>query len=335
MEKILNSNDNIVNQLREKTEAADMHKHLKNTFGGYTKKSVQEYFNLLRKQYQTAQENFNRNLEAVFQEKESLRNDHEVIINRYNKLSLEYDNLTESIKTIELLDTEYSQEELLSLQKNTVALEEELKKLNEENNSLNNITSKLNKDVSDLNFSLELSNKEAEAQKQLLISEKQESRKLRDKIIAISRQLEEEKNEVKYLKNTMSEGKFTQLNSKISELSEQLSALTEVNKIQAAENSLKEQTIVELNEEISLINQRLSSSQKSEKIISLQNNKLLSANEELKNALEEEFKKSINMINEKSSAITDKLIAEQSLRDAEARLAAMEIKAEKQYKFGA
>lgn len=325
----INDAENIVGQLREKTEDADMNEYLKSTFGGYTKKSVKEYFNLLRKQHQSAQEIFKRNLGTVFQEKETLRNDYDVILSRYNKLSTEYDNLTESIKSIELQKCDFSLDEFLSLKKGAVALEEELKKINGENESLNKTIKQLNSDVTDLKSTIELSNKEIDAQRQLLLAEKQSSRKLRDEIIDISRRLDDEKNEVKYLKGTINEGKYTQLNFKISELSEQLSSLIEVNKMQAEENSLKEHTITELNDEISLLKQRLDSVQKSEQIINLQNNKLLSANEALKNTLEQEYKKSINLINEKSSVVIDKLIAEKNLRDAEARLASMEIEAEK------
>lgn len=318
-------NENIVGQLRERTEEADMHEYLKSTFGGYTKKSVKEYFIHLRKQHLAMQENFKRNLDTVLREKEILRNDYDIILARCNKLSLEYDNLAESIKSIELQNN-YSPEEFFALKKNTAVLEEELKKTIGEKESLKNTINRLNKEISELNANIELLNKELKAQEQILLSEKQESRKLRDEIIEISRMLNDEKNEVKYLKSTLSEGKYTQLNSQIAQLTQQLNSLTEIAKTQTEESNLKYQTIASLNDEVSVLKERLNSMQKTEQMLTTQNNKLLSSNEALKNELEKEYKKSVDLINEKSGLIVDKLVAQQNLRDAEMRLAAMEIK---------
>ncbi len=317
-------NENIVGQLRERTEEADLHEYLKSTFGGYTKKSVKEYFSNLRKQHLAAQENFKRNLDAVLREKEILRNDYDIILDRYNKLSLEYDNLTESIKTIEL-QNDYSPEKFIAFKKNAAVLEEELKKAEGENESLKNTINLLNKEMHELNENIKLSNKELEAQNQVLLAEKQESRKLRDEIIEITRRLNDEKNEVKYLKNTVSQEKYTQLNSQIAQLNQQLSALTEVAKRHAAEGTLKDRDIASLNDENSFLKERLDLMQKTEQMLTLQNNKLLSANEALKNVLEKEYKKSIDLINEKSGLIIDKIIAQQNLSEAELKLAAMEI----------
>ena len=72
----------------------------------------------------------------------------------------------------------------------------------------------------------------------------------------ISNKLKEEKNEVKYLKGTISDGKFEELNSKIGQLLTQLSAQTEVNKKLNSENSLKDSTIDSLNDEISLFKEK-------------------------------------------------------------------------------
>ena len=100
-----NSNDekNIVDMIRDKSEEADLNQLLKGSFGGYTKKSVQEYLSIIRKQQQTTKDTFQKNLQTLFEEKESLRKSNESLIARNNKLSAEYDNLSESLKSIKNL----------------------------------------------------------------------------------------------------------------------------------------------------------------------------------------------------------------------------------------
>lgn len=318
--------ENIVVQLRERTEEANMHEYLKSAFGGYTKKSVNEYFSTLRKQQLAMQESFKRNLEEVLLEKETLRNDYDCILISYNELSLKYDNLAESIKSVEFQENEYSFDEFLSLKKTIAVLEEELKKTIKEKENLIAVIDKQKRDTAKLYEKLEQSAKEKEAQNQLILSEKMNSKKLRDEIISISNKLDEEKKEVKYLKYTLSEEKYTELNSQIVHLTEQLTALTEVSKTQNEENLLKDKTISSLNEEIYLLKERLNTTQQTEQLLNLQNNKLLLANEELKNTLQHEYKKLIDSINEKSDLKIEKLMAQQNLREAELKLSSIEIK---------
>ena len=59
----------------------------------------------------------------------------ESLIARNNKLSAEYDNLSESLKSIKLED-QYSAKDILNLKSNVVSLEEEAKVLQGEKLSL-------------------------------------------------------------------------------------------------------------------------------------------------------------------------------------------------------
>ena len=45
----MNEEKNIVEMIRDKSEEADLNQLLKSSFGGYTKKSVQEYLSRVRK----------------------------------------------------------------------------------------------------------------------------------------------------------------------------------------------------------------------------------------------------------------------------------------------
>lgn len=318
-----NDND-IVGILRDKDEV-DLDGVLKTTFGGYTKQSVQEYLSLIHKQQQATKETFSKNLQTLFDEKEELRKNNETLQARLNKLTSEYDNLAGSLKNIVLDDSEYSAQNVLELKNKIVSLEEQIKVTNRENYSLERKTEQLNNEIEELKTKLAISNKEYEAQKEMLKSERLELKKQRDIVADISNKLEEEKNEVKYLKGTISDGKFAELNSKIGQLSTQLSAQTEVNSKLNEEIILKNKTIDLLNDEVSMLKEKTDNLMKTLQEYKIQNDKLLIANEALDYQLQEEYKKTIALVNEKSGITIDRLIAQKNLSVAEAKIAALEV----------
>ena len=325
-------NLNIVEMIRDKTEEFDLNSILKSTFGGYTKQSVHEYLAILRKQQQTSQDTFSANLQNLFEEKENLRKSNDTLLARYNKLSAEYDNLAEALRNVKIDDSEFSAQNVILLKNNIISLEEEVKVANRERKSVEKEIEHLNNDINNLNIKLEQSMQETEAQKAMLKAEKAESKKQRDTVADLSRMLEEEKNEVKYLKGTMTDGKYAELISKVGELSVQLTAQTEVIKKQNTENNLKEKTIDSLPDEIAMLKQKLGSMYKSLQESNTQNDKLLVANEALKYQLQEEYKKSIELINEKSNIAIDRLIAQKNLSTAEAKVISLEMQLLKQKK---
>ena len=249
-------NLNIVGMIRDKTEEFDLNSILKSTFGGYTKQSVHEYLAILRKHQQTSQDTFSKNLQNLFEEKENLRKSHDTLLARYNKLSAEYANLAEALKNVKIDDSEFSAQNVILLKNNIISLEEEVKVANREKKSVQKEIEHLNNDINNLNIKLEQSMKETEAQKVMLKAERAETKKQRDTVADLSRMLEEEKNEVKYLKGTMTDGKYAELISKIGELSVQLTAQTEVIKKQNTESNLKEKTIDSLSDEVAMLKQK-------------------------------------------------------------------------------
>lgn len=64
--------DNLVEMLREKTEGANLDTILKTTFGGYSRKSVQEYIAMLRKHQNDMQQSFSEQLELAQTERDRL-----------------------------------------------------------------------------------------------------------------------------------------------------------------------------------------------------------------------------------------------------------------------
>lgn len=324
-----NDDINIVGMLREKNEDADLAHVLKGTVGGYTKKSVQEYLSILHKQQQTSKETFSRNLQTLFNEKESIRKNNETLLARLNKVEADYDNLFHSIKNLKIEDTKFNAQDYINLKSNIVSLEEQLKKTNGEKSSLERKINLLNNDIEDLNKRLIQSKQETEAQNELLKVERSESNKQRSIVSDLSRLLEEEKNEVKYLKAITTEGKVSQLNSTINRLTEQLSAQTEVIEKYHSESLLKDETIANLYSEIELLKKRTNDLYNNIDEINSQNDKLLLSNEELTKMLEEEYKKTIELIKVKSGVKIEHLIVQSKLNEALSKISLLEMQAEK------
>lgn len=324
---------NVVEMIREKTEEADLNKYLKKSLGGYTKQSVTEYLNILRKQLQTSQETFSKNLNDLFIEKDKLKKDNESLLIRYNKLYAEYENLSQSLKDINLDDTNYSAEDYNLIRSNLIKIEEEIKKSDREKYALEKKVEHLQSNINELNSQLELSRQETKSQKELLKAERAESNKQREMVADLSCLLEVEKDEVEYIKKKLSDENFSQLNSTISQLTEQLKSKTEVIEKLNSENALMDSSIKTLNAEIKMLNENISNLTKTTDELNLQNNKLILVNENLTCKLEEEYKKSIDLIKEKSSITIEKLICESKLYDLESEKSSLSMKISKYEKL--
>jgi len=327
-----NDEINVVEMLREKTEEADLNKYLKKTLGGYTKKSVLEYLNILRKQQQISQKTFSKNLDDLYNEKDNIKKDNEALLIRYNKLFAEYENLSESLKDIKLDDTNTSAQDYILLKSNIVTLKEDMKKSDREKYTLERKIEQLNSDIDELKLKLNQSSQETKAQKEMLKAEKSESNKQREAVADLSCLLEAEKDEVKFLKGKMTEENFAKLNSKISELTEQLIKQTEVIEKLNSDNYLKDNTIKTLSNEIDILKKNTSNLTKTAEELNTQNNKIMLINESLTYKLSEEYKKSIALIQEKSNITIDKLIFQSKLSDAESYISSLELQISKNEK---
>ncbi|MBP1924805.1 chromosome segregation ATPase [Sedimentibacter acidaminivorans] len=324
-----NINIDIDEMFRDKTLESDLEQYLKKSIGGYTKKSVQDYLYVLRQQQKLSQETFARNLQDLFEEKESIKKNNDSLLAKYNRISAEYDNLAESFRNIKLNDSEFSAQDLMSLKGNVEKYEEEVKATNREKNILEKRIIQQEKDKEDLQLKLEHSIKETEAQKQILKSEKLESKKQRDIVADLYSQLEVEKNESRYLKGVMSERNVSQLSFKVNELTEQLSAQTDVISKLNSNNLLKDETIDTLTNEIHVLKLNINNLSKTVEGLNVQNEKLILSNDNLKSQLEKEYKNTIMLINEKSNVLIDKYIAQRKLSDAESEFSLFKLEIEK------
>ncbi|WP_312653289.1 hypothetical protein [Aminipila sp.] len=316
----------MIETLRLKTEEIDMNQYLKTKLGGYSKQSVLEYLNVLRKQQQTTADTFYRNLQTVYNEKEELNKSNEKLQHELNKREAEYKNLTESIAAIQLDESNLTMNDIIALKNKNAALEEELKKSYFKNTSLENDIKHLNDSANDMTEKLKRFEHEISAAKEMIIAEKQESKELRDKVVELTINIEDKEEEIKYLKVLQSEGELADLTSHINELTNQLTTQTEVMSTLNSEDLIKEETIVTLRAEIELQKQMLNDLNKTVEELQKQNEKLLFANTTLTKELQESTTKTINLIHEKSDITVEKIITERKLDEANSNNIILEMK---------
>ncbi|WP_206458571.1 hypothetical protein [Anaerovorax sp. IOR16] len=319
----------IIETLRSKTEEIDMDQYLKRIIGGYSKQSVLEYLNVLRKQQQTTAETFYRNLQAVYNEKEELNKENEAIQCRLNKIESEYKNLSESMIAIQHEDSDLTMQDILNLKKIIAALEEELKKSKVEKDSLENKMKHLNHTIEDLNEKRRQCEHEVTAAKEIIVSEKQESKELRDKVVALSLSIEDKLDEIKYLKALQTEGEVADLSIHIEELTNQLATQTEVMSNLNSTVSIKDKTIEALTSETEMQKQMIYELNRTADELQIQNEKLLNTNKTLADQLKNHYSETIDLLNEKSDITIEKIAAQRKLNEANSKISMLELKIEK------
>ena len=322
----INSESNIVEALRSKTEETDMNQYLKKTLGGYTKSSVLEYLGILRKQQQAMSDTFSRNQQLLFEEKENLKKDNEALKLRIMQFEAENKNLSESMRCSELGEKEVSPSDIMVLKNHAFALEEELNKSKINSSQLENQINHLKDIIKECAIKLEQAQQEKLGLKEMLKTGMQESKKLRHMVAQLSGNIEEKETEIKYLNSLIYEGKIEELTAKINELTTQLGAETDIIERCNDEIALKAQNIETLTEENKTITYNLSILTKTLEDLSDQNEKLVHANKAISEELENEYKKSIALIKEKSSVTVDKLTAIKKLNESASKIALLELK---------
>ena len=320
-----NDDINIIETLRLKTEEIDMDKYLKTTFGGYTKQSVLDYLNVLRKQQQTTADTFYRNIQTAYNEKDALMKANEALQCKIDKLESEYKNLSDSMLTVKLEDAEITMQDIISLKNTISAQEEELHKSKADKSALENKIDNLNNVIDDLQKKIEQTEQEVLAAKEMLITEKHESKDQRNKITELSIAMESKLDEIKYLKAQQSEGKIHELNSKISDLTNQLTSQAEIMAKLNEQIELKEANIAIVTDDNEMHKERINNLVKTVQNLEESSEKLLLKNEQLIKQLEECHKKTIELISERSDETVERLITQRNLDEANSKIAMLEI----------
>jgi len=322
---------NVVEALRSKTEELDMDQYLKSKMGGYTKQSVLEYLSVLRKQQQTTADTFYQNLQTLHEEKSALQKNNEALQYQIKKIESEYKNLKSSMMT-EIKDSDYTVEDIISLKNTIAAQEEELNNSKNNKFSLENKIENLNLYINDLMEKIKNAEYEIAAAKEIIIAEKQETKEQRRQVLELSITLEGKMDEIKYLKALQSEGEIAELTSKVSSLNNQLMTQSEVMEKLNNDVSLKEKTIENLNSETELQKQRIEDLNKALENLQKQDDKLMFANKTLADKLQEDYKKTVDLIVEKSDVMIEKLVYLHRLNEANSRIAMLELELKKNNK---
>lgn len=326
----IDSEKNIVEALRSKTEELDIKQYLKSTMGGYTKNSVLEYVNMLRRQQQSMAETFSYNQQTLFDEKENLKKANEVLKNHVAQVEAEYQELSKSLRINELENEDFSVSDVIALKSKISALEEDLNKGEIEKSHLEMQLEQQKSISEDTSFKLKQSEQEKLSIKEILKGEMSKSKELNLVISRLSGKIQEKDDEVVFLNSLVSEGQLAKLTEKVTELTEQLSSQAEVLVAYNHEGGLKSRMLEALNQENDALKKRNGDLSKNIDELKYQNCKYLAANSALTEQLENEYKKTIALIKEKSSVIMDKLTATGKLDEANSKIVMLELRLKKQ-----
>ena len=325
----IDSETNIVEALRSKTEESDIKLYLKSTMGGYTKKSVLDYLNLLRKQQQSMTETFSHNQQLMYDEKENLKKTNEALKTRLLQIESEFQELNQLLRLHELGDEEITAHDIVALKSRISALEDELNEGDVERNRLEKLIELKAVTIEDYTLKLEQAQQEKLSISEITKAEMTKSKNLNTVISRLSGTIEEKDEEIKFLNAFVSDGQLAKLSAKVNELTEQLLSQAEILAAYNRESALKEQTIETMNLEIATISARNAELTKSVGELSEQNEKLLASNRALTEQLETEYKKAISAIKEKSSITIDKLSTAAKLDEANSKIIMLELQLKK------
>lgn len=320
---------NLVGMLREKTEEADLEQYLKRTIGGFTKKSVQEYLSAFRKKQMAMEETFNQNLQTLYEEKRSLQGTNELLRSKCIKAETELKNLSDAVATYKLDDNEYSAQDIIALKSKLAAYEGGIKKANSVNLCLKRQIEQLNDLVTEKEKGLEKSRQETQIQRELLLTEKEETKKQRDLVLELSDSVEEFREQARYLKGVVTEGKTAELNARIDELIASNSKLEEIIAQRNVELAEKDKAIESLRDENKALKESTNHLSKSIDQMMVQNEKLTLSNKEIAFKLSEAHQNLIQLITEKSEVTVEKLIFSRKLEEAQLRISSLEMEMRK------
>ncbi len=319
----MNNENNIVETLRLKTEEADIKQYLRSTLGGYTKNSVMDYLNILRKQQQAMADTFSHNQQVLFEEKENLKKVNEALKLQINRVGSEYQDLSQSLRINKLGEDGSSDVE--ALKNNIAALEVELHKADIEKSRLEKQREQQKTLIHDLSLKLEQSAQEKQSMEEMLKAEMLKTKDHAASVSKLSSTIEEKDDEIKFLKTLIADGELANLNAKINDLTEQLALQVEVISNCNNENSLKFATIELLTRENDTIKQIAADLSKNLEDLNSRNDNFLAANKALTDQLETEYKRSIDLIKERSAMAMDKLTAIRKLDEANSKILLMEL----------
>ena len=304
----------IVEKIREKTEEEDINSILKTAFiGGYSKKSVMEYLAETRKKQQSIKDTFNSNIQSVFEEKERLKSENETLSLRLEKSESDYKTLSEAINIYKLDDSEYTLNDVMTFKINIETLKKEKQDLESALVLKDQEIERLEFIAKEEEEKTDRAEREIDILNEQIILAKSETMDKAKKSSELSRALLEAKNEVKFLREVVSDGNISKLNDRINELvitsGKQGSIIKEKN-IRISDFEQKIKVLEERAEALKSVSEKLSLTLDE---LMLQDSKKDAAIDALEERLRSELERSLELIKSRSGAILDKSILERKL----------------------
>lgn len=311
----VNSDDNILGMIRQRTEEEELKQHLKATVGGYSKSSVMGYLAELRQRQQSSCETFNQNMQVLLEEKENLKIENEKLLMQIAQTKGDFLRLAESKKQQEQIKVGATKDNIIYLKSCHPATSASYIAPQTSNNALENEIAVLKNEISKKDTELKKLIQEIDEQKELLALEKHETNKQRDLASEFSATAKTLREELKYIKDTFSEEKFAALNEQIAELTasvqEQDKIISQLNN-QAANSNSKIKELLDDNE--AMVQSMIILSDSLD-VLTIQNEKRLAANKALAQAYEDESKRVVKLINDISEDSVETSILAQKLKD--------------------
>jgi chromosome segregation ATPase len=311
---------NLVGMLRQRTVEEDLKLNLRTTMGGYTKRSVTEYMNQLREQQLKYAETFNRNMQNILEEKEALKKENEQLLLKITKAESDFQALTESLKVNELENHEDPDQDALALRNNLSAVEAENRELKNAERQLQARAERLEHELTESQTQTEKAKQETRSLCELLALEKKETVKQRELVALYAGIIEELQEEARRYKQVLSEGEMAKLRIKISELMANAALKEEIIDRYKTEAQQKSDALVTLTDETGTLQNSLEQLKSTVLTLTVQNEKLMSANTALEDTLEAENKRIIRLLTEKSVQTVEKLIAVRQLDELNLKL---------------
>jgi chromosome segregation ATPase len=291
------TDETTIGQIRQRTEEEELRQRLKSTVGGYSKSSVMEYLAEIRKQQQTSYETFNQNMQALLEEKENLKADNEKLLMQVAQAKAEFQKTAELKKQQTQVRQEPAAGNIVYLNggSKTDAMSEspQTGEPEEEDETL-----ALKAELSEKDSELEKLRQELKSQKELLAYEKMETKKQRDLAEELSDAYDQMRNELDSFKETYSEAAFTELQDRIELLDARVKKQEEL--ICKLENLSKEkdEKLKDLSQEAGTMMENMELMASSLDDMTVQNEKLLAANNAMAKAYEDANRKTAKFINE-------------------------------------
>lgn len=227
--------NNVVDILRDKTDEADLDQVLKSQMGGYTKKSVQDYFARIKRQQQQTTQAFNRDMQALLEDKEKLQAENAQLKNRLTKVVTDYKMLSNQMASMKAGETMVTMEDVVQLRGHVRVLEKDKQEMNARLTQAEKQNEQKQHTIGEKNRMIDQLKQESVMYQQMLSAERTDKEGLQKTVSAQASEIDRLQGEVAFLKAIVSDGNVAQLNTRIDELTGDLQKLNGELEIRAKE----------------------------------------------------------------------------------------------------